>query len=150
MHRGLHAATTFLDAQVGYLVDTMDRLKLWDNTIVMLFGDHGWRLDETLGLWRKMTVFEEAARAPMVFCAPGMKGGVACRRPVEYVDIYPTLTELCGLPAPQDGRTVRSRSGHTRVPQPGFRFVAGSAGRQEETAAQPVASRPLAQCAASG
>ena len=95
-----HACTTFMDAQVGVLLDTMDRLKLWDNTIVMLFGDHGWHLDDHLGLWRKMTVFEEAARAPMIFCAPGMQAGVACPRLVEYVDIYPTLTELCGLPGP--------------------------------------------------
>ncbi len=91
-----HACTTFMDAQVGVLLDTMDRLKLWDNTIVMLFGDHGWHLDDHLGLWRKMTVFEEAARAPMIFCAPGMQAGVACPRLVEYVDIYTTLTELGG------------------------------------------------------
>jgi uncharacterized sulfatase len=95
-----------MDAQVGFLLDTMDRLKLWDNTIVMLFGDHGWHLDDHLGLWRKMTVFEEAARAPMIFCAPGMKAGVACPRLVEYVDIYPTLTELCGLPGPAGAEGV--------------------------------------------
>ena len=95
-----------MDAQVGFLLDTMDRLKLWDNTIVMLFGDHGWHLDDHLGLWRKMTVFEEAARAPMIFCAPGMQAGVACPRLVEYVDIYPTLTELCGLPGPAGAEGV--------------------------------------------
>jgi iduronate 2-sulfatase len=62
---------------------------------------HGWRLDDHLGLWRKMTVFEEAAHAPLIFSAPGMRAGIACPRLVEFVDIYPTLTELCGLPAPE-------------------------------------------------
>ena len=95
-----HAATSFMDAQLGVLLDTMDRLGLWDNTVVLLFGDHGWHLNDHLGLWRKMTVFEEAARAPLVVAAPGRKAGLGCPRLVEFIDIFPSFMELCGLPAP--------------------------------------------------
>lgn len=93
-----HAATSFMDAQVGVVLDAVDRLKLWENTVVFLFGDHGWHLFDHLQLWRKMTVFEQAARAPLIFYAPGRKQGVGCPRLVEFVDLFPTLTELCGLP----------------------------------------------------
>src|SRR5262249_59890411 len=74
--------------------------RLWENTVVLLFGDHGWHLDDHLGLWRKMTVFEEVARAPLIVAAPRRQSKVGCPRLVEFVDIYPSLTELCGLPAP--------------------------------------------------
>ena len=94
-----HAATSFMDAQLGLVLDTLDEYKLWDDTVVLLFGDHGWHLYDHLQLWRKMTVFEQAARAPLMVWAPGCKQNVACPRLVEFVDIYPTLTELCGLPA---------------------------------------------------
>jgi iduronate 2-sulfatase len=74
-----HAATSFMDAQVGVVLDAVDQLKLWDNTVVFLFGDHGFHLFDHLQLWRKMTLFEQAARAPLIFHAPGMaKAWAAC------------------------------------------------------------------------
>jgi uncharacterized sulfatase len=92
-----HAATSFMDAQLGVVLDSLDRNKLWDSTVVLLFGDHGWHLYDHLQLWRKMTVFEEAAHAPLIVHAPGRKQDAVCSRLVEFVDIYPTLTQLAGL-----------------------------------------------------
>jgi len=93
-----YACVSFTDAQVGLILDALDRLKLRDKTIVVFFGDHGWHLGEHQGLWRKTTLFEEATHAPLIISAPGMPGGKVCPRTVEFLGIYPTLVELCGLP----------------------------------------------------
>ncbi len=100
--RAYYAGISFMDAQLGKVMSAMDQLKLWDNTIVVFFGDHGYHLGER-NWWNKSTVFELSARAPLIVVAPPMKArGKNCERLVEFVDIYPTLTELCGLPAPDN------------------------------------------------
>jgi len=96
--RGYRAATSYSDAQVGRVLDELERLGLSENTIVVLWGDHGFSLGEH-GLWVKHSPFELANRIPLIVRAPGAGSGVA-QSLVESIDIYPTLVELAGLPAP--------------------------------------------------
>jgi iduronate 2-sulfatase len=105
-----YACVSFIDAQVGRMLDALDRLELTDNTIVVFWSDHGYHLGEHNGIWQKRTLFEQGAKAPLIIRNPKTEGkGQPCRRIVEFVDIYPTLTELAGLPTPKqvEGRSLK-------------------------------------------
>jgi iduronate 2-sulfatase len=96
------ACVSFTDENVGRIMATLDRLNLWDRTIVVFMGDHGFHLGDH-GLWSKKTLFEQALRVPLIVVRPGGRNaGRTCRRTVELLDIYPTLADLCGLSPPGD------------------------------------------------
>ncbi|MFW6157958.1 MAG: sulfatase, partial [Planctomycetota bacterium] len=97
---GYYAATSYTDAQVGRVIAELDELGLRENTVVVLWGDHGWQLGEH-GLWCKHCTFETSLNAPLIVDAPWMNDEVRCDALVEFVDIYPTLCELAGLPLPE-------------------------------------------------
>ena len=99
--RAYYATISFVDAQVGRLLDALDRLGLADNTLVVFWSDHGYHIGEK-GLWKKTSCFERVARAPLLMAGPGVAKGEVCRSPVEFIDIYPTVADLCGLDAPDD------------------------------------------------
>jgi arylsulfatase A-like enzyme len=96
--RAVYAAHAFLDSNVGVLLDTLTRLDLWRNTIVVMVADHGFHYGEHGGLTRKQTLFSEATRVPLIVAAPGKAANQVARAPVDLVDLYPTLSALAGLP----------------------------------------------------
>src|SRR5437762_4061748 len=93
-----YACVSYMHAQVGLIMDALERMKLADNTIIVFVGDHGFHLGDH-GMWGKSTVFEESCKTPLIICGPGVSGG-RCMRTVEMLDIYPTIVDLCGLPTP--------------------------------------------------
>lgn len=94
------AAISYLDAQVGRVLDALEKSHYHSNTIICLWGDHGWHLGEKQH-WRKFALWEEATRAPLIWVVPGTTTpGSSCSRPVDFMSIYPTLCELSGLPKP--------------------------------------------------
>ena len=109
LRHGYYAAASYMDAQVGLVLDALEKEGLASNTVIVLWGDHGWQLGEH-GLWHKHTNFELATRAPLLISAPGQKA--AGRRSLslaEFIDIYPTLADVCGLPKPKDVEGVSLR-----------------------------------------
>lgn len=108
---GYYAATSFVDAQIGRVLDALEEFQLTDNTIIVLWGDHGWHLGDH-GYWTKHTNYEQCNRIPIIISAPGVtEAGTATRQLAETVDIYPTLAELAGLdaptgPQPMDGTSL--------------------------------------------
>lgn len=109
---GYHAAMSYMDAQVGRLLDELDRLKLQDNTVIVLWGDHGWHLGDH-GIWCKHTNYEQAAHIPLLVVAPQVtKAGTRTTALAESVDVFPTLCELAGISLP----TTSSRDGKSLVP----------------------------------
>ena len=102
---GYYAAVSYADAQIGRVLDEMERLGLMRSTVVVLWGDHGWHLGDH-GYWTKHTNYEEANRIPVIIAAPGMVRGRAAGQLTETVDIYPTLAELAGLPQPEGRQPI--------------------------------------------
>jgi arylsulfatase A-like enzyme len=106
---GYYACVSFIDAQIGKLLDKVDSLGIKDNTIIVLWGDHGWHLGDH-AQWTKHTNFEQATRSPLIFSVPSISGGKKNSSPTEFVDIFPTLCELTGVSIPSD------RAGTSLVP----------------------------------
>ncbi|WP_250149236.1 sulfatase [Flagellimonas sp. 389] len=96
---GYYACTSYIDAQIGLIVNELETLKLKENTIIVLWGDHGWSLGEH-GLWCKHSTYNVAMKAPLIVYVPSKKGGHKVSGLVEFVDMYPSLVELSGLQKP--------------------------------------------------
>ncbi len=100
LRHGYYAAMSYTDAQIGKVIDELERLGLRENTVICLWGDHGWHLGEH-GLWGKTTNFELDTNAPLIISVPGQPtAGESTDSLVEFVDIYPTLADVCDLPVP--------------------------------------------------
>ncbi len=102
LKHGYLACVSYIDTQIGRLLDRLDELGLSENTTVVLWGDHGWKLGEH-NSWAKMTNYEIDTHVPLIFRSPGqIRAGLSSDGMVEFVDVYPTLCQLCGLPVPSN------------------------------------------------
>ena len=94
------ACVSFIDSQIGNLLYVIREEKLHKNTVIVILGDHGYHLGEH-GLWRKNSLYEESARSPLLIYSPTSSGG-ECKKIVEFINIFPTIADLCGLPIPKE------------------------------------------------
>ena len=108
--RSYLASTSFMDAQLGRILDALEKSGHADDTVIVLWSDHGWHLGEK-AITGKNTLWERSSRVPLIFAGPGSLRGTKCAEPVELLDVFPTLCDLAGLPKP-DGL-----EGHSIVPQ---------------------------------
>ncbi len=108
--RSYLASTAFVDAQIGRILDALDASPFRENTIVVLWGDHGWHLGEK-GITGKNTLWERSTKVPLIFAGPGVNAGAICREPAELLDIFPTLLDLCSV------EQVVGLEGHSLLPQ---------------------------------
>ncbi len=108
--RAYYACISFIDHQIGVLLDELDRRDLWRNTVVVLLSDHGFHLGDHGGLWAKLSAFDAATRVPLIMAGAGVPAGRSVAAPVELLDVYPTLVELAGFTAPNglEGRSLTS------------------------------------------
>ena len=106
--RAYYASISFMDAQVGRLLEALDRLGLTDKTVIVFLSDHGYHLGDHGGVWMKQTLFERSTRTPVIFAGPGVTAGGSSRRIVEMVDLYPTLAAIAGVTPPSglEGRSL--------------------------------------------
>lgn len=97
-----------MDAQLGRVLDALDRGELWGKTIVIFVGDNGYHMGER-DWWNKDTLFDRSCRVPLIIAAPGAVRGATCRSLVEFIDLYPTIAGMCGLktPAGLAGKSIR-------------------------------------------
>ncbi|MBW3538989.1 MAG: sulfatase [Planctomycetes bacterium] len=116
--RSYLACVSFIDSQVGRVLDALERNGLAENTVVVLWSDHGWHLGEKL-ITGKNTLWEPSTRVPLIFAGPGATPAAVCSRPAELLDIYPTLVELCGLPPKQglEGLSLVPQLKHAAAPR---------------------------------
>lgn len=109
--RAYLASTSFVDSQIGRVLDALDASGHADDTIVVVWSDHGWHLGEK-GITGKNTLWDRSTRVPLIFAGPGIAIGAKCSQPVELLDIYPTLVQMCGLPQPAIPASLHERVQH--------------------------------------
>lgn len=120
--RGYYACVSFIDAQVGRLLDELESLGLAENTTVILIGDHGWNLAEHGGMFCKQTILYHAIRSTMILRAPGCLEGVRSNEVVEFIDIYPTLCDLSEIESPKEleGESIKELCYDTEAKSKGY------------------------------